>query len=213
MMTEVLVLVGAYLLGAVPFGYCMAKWFRGVDILEQGSRSIGFTNTYRVCGAAVGIPVLILDILKGTVPVLVAYRCEAGSAWLPVLAGAAAMLGHSFSLYIGFRGGKAVATGAGVFLALQWEALTIALIAFGLVLKFTRFMSLASMTGALVLAGTLTAQWFLFPAWAPSPPVLLVGWVAAILVLVRHRTNIQRLLTGTENRFGAKKDPADTQNG
>ncbi len=212
-MTEVLVIVGAYLLGAVPFGYCMAKWFCGVDILEHGSRSIGFTNTYRICGAAVGIPVLILDVLKGTVSVLAAYGSGADSTWLPVLAGVAAMVGHSFSVYIGFRGGKAVAAGAGVFLALQWEALMIALIAFAIVLKLTRFMSLASMTLAVILACTLTAEWFLLPAWAPSAPVLLVGWVTAILVVLRHRTNIQRLLAGTENRFGAKNETADTHNG
>ena len=199
---EYLLIPTAYFLGAVPFGLVIAKWVKGIDVREHGSRNIGFTNVLRVCGKATAIPVLILDILKGFAPVLAARWLAPDSDWLAVVCGAAAMAGHSYSVYLGFKGGKAVATGAGVFLALQWEALLIAALVLILVLWTTRYMSLSSMLAAASLLAVLLVEWLWLPSRAPSVPVLIVACAANVLVIVRHRENIKRLLNGTENKLG-----------
>lgn len=192
-----------YILGAIPFGLIFARWFKGIDIREHGSHNIGFTNVLRVCGATVGIPVLLLDILKGFLPVWLVHQWGPDSSeWWPVAAGGAAMLGHSASIFIGFRGGKAVATGFGVFLGLKWEAVTIACLVLIVVLAITRYMSLGSILAALTLAVVLLVETLYFPTLAPSRPVLILGIVAAVLVIVRHHANIRRLIQGTENKLG-----------
>lgn len=207
-MTISLLILTAYVLGSIPFGLVIAKWTKGIDVRQHGSKNIGFTNVLRVCGKKVAIPVLILDIAKGLIPVLAAEYFVSGSAWTAVSCGAAAMAGHSFSLFLGFKGGKAVATGAGVFLGLQWEALLIAALVLLISLWTTRYMSASSMLAALTLLAVLLFEYYCVPSRAPSIPILLVACAANILVIVRHRENIKRLLAGTENKIGQSKPEA-----
>src|SRR5271156_180934 len=150
----------AYLVGAIPFGYLVARW-RGVDILHQGSGNIGATNVGRVLGRRFGILVFVLDFAKGALPVLAAQTV--GPGWLPVTAGLAAFLGHLFPVYLRFRGGKGVATSAGVVaVLLPWPALG-AVLTWVAVVCSTRYVSLASLVAALALCGVqlgLTPQPF-----------------------------------------------------
>ncbi len=201
MVNVVIYIVIGYLLGAIPFGYLAAKWFRGIDIREHGSRNIGATNVLRVCGKSLGIPVLLLDICKGAAAVTLASASMPDHPWLPVACGAAAMAGHCFSPFIGFKGGKAVATGAGVFGGLAWEALAIALLVFVLTLIASRYISLSSMLAALTLALVLIVETLFVPSWAHPLSVTVAGCLAAAFVVIRHRANIVRLRAGTENRF------------
>lgn len=199
MLTPLLIAaVVGYLLGALPFGYLVAR-AKGVNIFEVGSKNPGATNVRRVLGAGPGNLVLFLDALKGA----------AASGWpmfllpvgqqLPVgIAGlVAAVLGHSFSCFTGFRGGKSVATGAGGFLLVFPLGMGIAFVVFMLTLALTRYVSLGSMLGALALpvSALLLGQ----------PPLLVaVAAVTALFVIVRHRTNVSRLLAGTESKIGQK---------
>lgn len=203
---------GAFLSGSLPFGFWAGK-LKGLDIRQHGSGNIGATNVVRVCGKAVGIPVFILDILKGALPViLVRWWLEKNG--LPahlistgvVLAGLAAILGHMYTPWLGFNGGKGVATAAGVLAALTPLAMLVAL-AFWLVFFFkTRYVSLASMVGAVVVPMVMAVQMARAQSW--DWVLLGFGILMAALVLVRHRANIQRLIAGTENRMGQKKPAA-----
>jgi acyl-phosphate glycerol 3-phosphate acyltransferase len=197
--------LAAYLIGAIPFGYLIAR-SRGVDILRQGSGNIGATNVGRLLGPRFGVLVFVLDFAKGALPVLAA-------AWiaeqldpslprnsLPVAAGLAAFLGHLFPVYLRFRGGKGVATGAGVVAVLLPVPAAGAVLTWAGVLCLTRYVSLASLAAVSVLCAlrlALTPEPF-----APAQRILtLFCFVAAGLVFIRHRANINRLLHGTENRL------------
>jgi acyl-phosphate glycerol 3-phosphate acyltransferase len=200
-----LLVVLAYLVGSIPFGYLVAR-ARGVDILRQGSGNIGATNVGRVLGRRWGILVFLLDFAKGALPVLLA-------SWLPdplvpslpphttsVLVGVAAFLGHLFPLYLGFRGGKGVATGAGVVVVLVPVAALLAVLAWAVVLAASRYMSAASLTGAVVLCIVRLLPFF--RPWDREEIVITVFClVGALLVIVRHAANIRRLIQGTENRL------------
>jgi glycerol-3-phosphate acyltransferase PlsY len=199
-----LVALAAYLLGAIPFGYLVAR-ARGVDLLRQGSGNIGATNVGRLLGRKWGILVFLLDFAKGAVPVAVARFAlpqpdEVPANTLPVVTGIAAFLGHLFPVYLGFRGGKGVATGAGV-VAVLVPLLTLAVFAaWAVVLLATRYMSLASLTAAVLL---IVLRLVVIPA-----PFSDLNWVitlfcivGGVLVIVRHHGNIRRLLAGTENRL------------
>ncbi len=199
-----LVALAAYLTGAVPFGYLVGK-ARGVDLLRAGSGNIGATNAGRLLGARWGVLVFLLDFAKGAGPVAAArYLLPAPEdLWphtLPVVAGVAAFLGHLFPVYLGFRGGKGVATGAGVIAILvPWITLVVFL-AWAMVLAATRYMALASLTAAtllIVLRLALTAE----PWSRPEAVITLFCAVGSVLVLVRHQSNIRRLLAGTEHRL------------
>lgn len=206
-----LVLLGGYLIGAIPFGYLVA-WAKGVNIFEHGSGNIGATNVGRVLGRKYGILVFVLDLAKGAVPAAVASwlapRLDLGF-WpnsLPVGAGLAAFLGHLFPVYLGFRGGKGVATGAGVVLVLlPWTALGALLIWLCVVLT-SRYVSLASVLAASGLCGL---RIWLTPQPFAENHIVLTGFciVAAVLVLVRHHANLVRLVAGTESQL---KWPSDT---
>jgi acyl phosphate:glycerol-3-phosphate acyltransferase len=195
----------AYLIGSIPFGYLVAR-SRGVDILRQGSGNIGATNVGRVLGKRCGILVFLLDFAKGAVPVAVAAwvgdRVDSGvpTGSLAVAAGLAAFLGHLFPIYLGFRGGKGVATGAGVVAVLLPVPAAGAILTWLAVLCLTRYVSLASLAAVSILCAlrvALTAESF-----APDQRILTVFcFAAAALVFVRHRGNIHRLLQGTENRL------------
>lgn len=207
--TLLLLLVGAFLLGAVPFGY-LAGRLRGIDLRTAGSGNIGATNTLRVLGPAMGTAVLLLDVMKGLVPVLVAARLSHGSdggaanGWPVVGAGLAAVLGHTYSPFLRFRGGKGVATSLGVLIGLSPLVAGLALALFLVVVALTRYVSLGSL-----LAAVLQAFLFWLPLFHGHPApwsYRLFGLLAAVFVIVRHRGNISRLLAGTESRFG--KHPA-----
>ena len=193
-MSTALWILASYLLGATPTSYIAGRLGRGIDLREQGSKNLGATNVYRILGWGYAIPVAIIDVAKGVIPVALFGRWANGPAWLPVTLGGAAVLGHMFSPYVRFKGGKGVATAAGVFLALAPWAFVIALPFWGLSLWLSGYVSLSSIVTALT-----------FPIWVK----LTVGWgptfwasvVLALLIVVAHRPNIKRLIAGTENRF------------
>jgi glycerol-3-phosphate acyltransferase PlsY len=203
----IMVAVAAYLIGAVPFGYLVAR-FKGVDILSHGSGNIGATNVGRILGRRFGILVFLLDFAKGALPALIGGAlapADLPPEWLQVTAGIAAFLGHLFPVYLRFRGGKGVATGAGVVAVLAPGPTAGALLAWVTVVVATRYVSLASLIAAVVLCGVRVA---LSPEPWNGPQGVVTGFclVAAGLVAVRHRANIGRLLRGTENRL--KENPA-----
>jgi acyl-phosphate glycerol 3-phosphate acyltransferase len=197
-----LVAITAYLIGAIPFGYLVAR-SRGVDILSHGSGNIGATNVGRILGRRFGILVFLLDFAKGAVPALAAgAAAPAGVAveWAQVTAGVAAFLGHLFPVYLRFRGGKGVATGAGVVAVLVPGPTAGAILAWVTVVAATRYVSLASLVAAVVLCA-LRIAFALEPFAGPNGVVTAFCMVAAALVAVRHRANIGRLLRGNENRL------------
>jgi acyl-phosphate glycerol 3-phosphate acyltransferase len=204
-MTDLLLALGVclagYLVGAVPFGYLIAR-SRGVDLFKQGSGNIGATNVGRLLGRKLGTLVFLLDFAKGAAPTLagLALAGAGGPDYLGVVAGLAALLGHLFPVYLGFRGGKGVATGAGVVAVLLPVPTLFALLAWATVLAATRFMSLASLTaaGVLCLARLVSVQ----DPFGPGQRIV-TGFclVTAALVWFRHRGNVRRLLGGNENRL------------
>jgi acyl-phosphate glycerol 3-phosphate acyltransferase len=200
-----LVALAAYLVGALPFGYLIAR-ARGVNILREGSGNIGATNVGRILGLRWGVLVFLLDFAKGAGPVLIASQLpQPDLNWsnvLPVLAGISAFVGHLFPVYLGFRGGKGVATGAGVMIVLvqPWIITLVVLVAWAIVLVSTRYMSLASLTAAvllLVLRLVLTRE-----PWGNDEIVITLFCVlGSALVILRHQSNIRRLVAGTEHRL------------
>ena len=193
-------IVAAYVLGATPTSYIAGKLVRGIDLREHGSKNLGATNVFRILGWKYAIPVALFDMAKGAVPVLLAPRTP--YAWLPVAVGGAAVLGHMYSPYVRFKGGKGVATAAGMFLALAPIAVLIALPVWGLCLWLTGYVSLSSIVAVLSVPLTvrLTQPEASYVFWAS------VGLVA--LIIFAHRRNIARLLAGTENRFRTRGTPA-----
>lgn len=183
----------SYLLGSTPTGLWLGLRLRGVDIREHGSRNIGATNTLRVLGKGLGSAALACDIMKGAIPVLLFARL---GTWehLPLVCGVTAILGHSFSLFLGFRGGKGVATSAGVFLALAPYATLIALGVFIVVLLATHMVSAGSICAAVALG---IGVFFL----ELTMPVRVVTVLVAVLVIVKHRSNVARILKGEESRM------------
>ncbi len=194
----------AYLAGAVPFGLVVGRALRGLDIREHGSRNLGATNAWRVLGPRIGVLVLLLDAGKGLVPVLAA-RALAGEA-AAFAAGAAAILGHVFPIYLRFRGGKGVATSAGVLAALAPVETAVAAVAFALALAATRIVSVGSLAAAVALPATAILR---DPgtALASRLPITGLALAAAVLVFVRHRANLGRLARGLEPRIGAASGP------
>jgi acyl-phosphate glycerol 3-phosphate acyltransferase len=195
------VFLASYLVGAIPFGYLIAR-SRGVDLFKQGSGNIGATNVGRLLGRKLGILVFVLDFAKGALPALAGLGLAraGGPDYLGVVAGLAALLGHLFPVYLGFRGGKGVATGAGVVLVLLPVPTLFALLAWATVLSATRFMSLASLAAAVVLC---LARLVSVPDPFGEAERIVTGFslVTAALVFFRHRGNVRRLLGGSENRL------------
>lgn len=203
-MTLALWLLGAYLLGSVPTSYLAARYGAGIDLREHGSKNLGATNVYRVLGWGYAIPVGLFDVAKGAVPVFLAHSLTGEAEWMPLSVGVAAVLGHVFPAFMRFRGGKGVATAAGVVLALAPAALGVSALVWVVVLATTGFVSLASMLGA---ASFPIAVRLLAPT---SEYVLWMGIVLAVFILYTHRSNIRRLLSGTENRFGHSRRTTGT---
>ena len=208
-----LIPLASYLLGAVPFGLILCRAIKGVDIRRHGSRNIGATNAGRVCGWPFFAVTFGLDFGKGLAPVLVGGAVVASTApglsvdGMRVIYGVCAILGHTFPVYVGFQGGKAVATSFGVFVALAPLAAAIAFGVWAVVFAASRYVSLASMTGAAAAPVAYAVRHR--TTLADHLPVLVFAVAVAALVLLRHRANIGRLRAGTENRFGAKRADTD----
>jgi len=206
-----LLLLVAYLLGAIPTGYWVAKALKGIDIREHGSGSTGATNVLRTVGKLPALGVLLVDVGKGAAAIALVqtlYSLDAvqplmlsaaiAELWLPWIvtgAGILAVLGHSRSIFLNFTGGKSVATSLGVLLAINWIVGLGTLAVFGLMLGISRIVSLSSIAGAIAVNGlmVLTQQ---------PLPYLIFAILGGLYVILRHRTNIQRLLAGTEPRIG-----------
>lgn len=196
----------SYVVGGFPTAIIAGKVLRGIDIRDYGSRNAGATNVWRVLGVAPAIAVLLIDAFKGVVAVVFVSRVGASGGMLDgttlqVLCGLFAIVGHVWTVFARFRGGKGVGTAAGVFGALAPWAVLIALVCFILVVALTRYISAGSIAAALVLAAILFSQYLLIPGSLPLITVL-IGTAVAVLVVVKHHSNIHRLLNGTENKFG-----------
>lgn len=192
-------IVGAYLLGAVPTSYLVARAAAGTDLRTFGSNNLGATNLYRLLGWKAAVPVGLFDVLKGTAPVLLAQRFAAEPAWWPLVVGLGAVCGHVFSPFVGFRGGKGVATAAGVFAALAPGSLGVALVTWALVVRLSGYVSL----GSILAAGAFAAS---VPLLYPGRPATRWAALAVFAFIVfTHRANIRRLLAGTEARFGQRR--------
>ena len=189
-----------YLLGSIPSGFLAGKWCKGIDLRSIGSGSTGATNVLRNVGKGPALVVFLMDVAKGAAAVLIASALTQNNPlndWIQVLAGLAALAGHIWPIWLGFKGGKAVATGLGLFLGLSWP---VGLACFGMfmaVFSLSRIVSLASVVAALSLP-------LLMAAGSGSNANLVVALVAMALVLWRHRSNIQRLINGTEPKVGQK---------
>lgn len=194
-----LTLVAAYLLGSIPFGYLLVRVFRKQDIRATGSGNIGATNVARSGAKGLGIATLALDCLKAVAAVVLARHIQPGNPDIASAAGVAAILGHVFPVWLGFKGGKGVASALGAFLALCWPAALGALAVFILVVAITRYVSLASVVGAAALPVFV----FLFDA-TRSPIFIASVLFIPMLVVLKHSANIARLKAGTESRFGSK---------
>ena len=189
----------SYLMGATPTSYIAGRLGRGIDLREHGSRNLGATNVYRVLGWKYAIPVGLIDMAKGAIPVAIFGPWANGPGWFPVGLGIVAVLGHMFSPYVRFKGGKGVATAAGLFLALAPLAIVISLVIWAATLWLSGYVSVASLTVAA-----------LFPVWVgltrPGEPYTFwAGVLLALLIVYSHRANIRRLREGTENRFRTRK--------
>jgi glycerol-3-phosphate acyltransferase PlsY len=220
----IVLVFAAYAIGAVPFGYLCARLVKGIDIREHGSKNIGATNVGRVCGRPWGVLVFILDFLKGAGPVFLAFPLllkgawgepvppDASRAWWTIAGcGAAAILGHMFPVTLRFRGGKGVATATGVFAVLAPAAAGIALATWLLFAALFRYVSLASIVAA---AALVAAQITMAGADATGEkmPVTILTAVMALLVIVRHASNIKRLVEGTERKIGGEGEKSKISN-
>ena len=196
LLSSLLLLALGYLLGSMPNGYLAGRWLKGIDLRQCGSGSTGATNVLRNVGKGPALVVFLLDVGKGALAVLLAKSFGLND-WVHVLAGLAALAGHIWPVWLGWKGGKAVATGLGMFLGLAWP---VGLACFGLfmaVISISRIVSLSSVVAAIGLPVLMLIS-------GCSSAYLVVSLVASVLVLWRHRSNIERLIAGTEPRIGQK---------
>lgn len=189
-------LLASYLLGAIPTSLLAARVFGGVDLRTVGSRNLGATNLFRALGWRYAIPVALFDIAKGVIPVLWFAPRAGGGIVTAILLGTAAIVGHVFSVFVRFKGGKGVATGAGALLGLAPLGFVPALVVWGVVVRMTGYVSLGSILGAVVFP---IAVKLFYPG---ATEVLIFSLVVAGLIIVFHHANIRRLVSGTESRFG-----------
>ncbi len=223
-MTKLVLIIVAvsYLLGSIPFGYLLVRIFRGEDVRATGSGNIGATNVARTGSKGLAVTTLLLDALKGYAAVMFAFwlaeKQRFGATlstglydrattpaisshtvfFLAALAAFVAILGHVFTVWLRFKGGKGVATAAGAFIALAPRAMLVVFVIFILIVALTRYVSLGSIVAG---AAFPLCVWWLNPAERSSGPILFVIAASSLLVIVRHKDNIRRLLAGTENRF------------
>lgn len=213
----------AYIVGSIPSSYIFGRVLKGIDIREHGSGNVGATNTFRVLGKTPGVIVLLIDILKGTVAVTLlavfCYRLLVGISkteidmlsvsgpsyiLLQIILGLAAICGHIWTIFLKFKGGKGVATSAGVLIGLEPVTMSIVTVIFLVVLVFTRYVSLSSIVAVTCLPILIVVRYILLQQ--PVPISLLVfTMVVALIVVYRHKSNIRRLLRGEENRLSFRK--------
>lgn len=199
------VALAAFLLGSVPTGYLVAR-AKGIDIRQHGSGNIGATNVFRTLGKPLGIFVFFADALKGFAAVWLAARMAQGpeASWLGIIAAVAVIAGHNYTPWLGFRGGKGIATSAGALLALMPQSVAVIAVVWVVVFKLSRYVSLASICAAAALPVSVAVLW-----WTGSGgnvPLLGFALLISALAIWRHRSNIQRLREGTESRFKGNKD-------
>ena len=193
----ILPIIIGYLIGSIPFGFIAAK-FKGFDLRKVGSGNIGATNIYRTLGTLPAILVFILDLLKGALAVYAARMIIPDSPAVIVISGVAAVIGHMYPLYIGFKGGKGSATGLGVLLGIAPDLFAVAMIYTAVAIAVTRYVSVTSITGVVLLA-------VLMVAFNKPVEYSIAAVIVAILVIYKHMPNIKRLLSGTEPRIWGKK--------
>ncbi|MBA7603216.1 Glycerol-3-phosphate acyltransferase [subsurface metagenome] len=203
-----LIILG-YLIGSIPVGFILGKLARGIDIREHGSGNIGMTNVMRILGVRAGVFVFFADIAKGAAAVALAWAILAYSpnmvVWGQVAGGAAAIVGHSWPIYIGFKGGRGIATGFGAVLVLSWPVGLIAFTVFLLVVGLSRYVSLGSILGALTMLLAMI-PFVVLDVWSFGHFAYIVfGLVVVPIVIFRHRDNIRRLLSGTESKIGSSR--------
>ena len=195
-------LLASYLVGAIPTSYLAGRLFRGIDLREHGSKNLGATNVYRTLGWKYAVPVGLFDIAKGAVPVLAFAPRVSDSQVFALGCGIAAILGHVFSVFVRFRGGKGVATAAGVMLGLTPLALGVAALTWLLIVALSGYVSLASIAAAAVFPVAVH-----FLERLERPEILWLDILVATAIVWLHRANIRRLLAGTESRFGRRAAP------
>ena len=212
MIRYLLVTLFAYLLGSIPFGYLIVRMRQGADVRSAGSGGTGATNVSRQAGKAAGVITLILDALKGAGAVLVARWAlgttvlggsglSSQASWIVSIAAIAVIVGHCFPVWLGFRGGKGVATGLGVFLVLAPMAVAFAAVVFFLIVILTRYVSLASIAAAMLIPFFIWLEAALLHPVPNLPQLLAAVSAGAALIVFAHRGNIARLAAGTENKF------------
>lgn len=190
-----LLLIIAYLFGAIPSGVWIGKIFKNIDVRNYGSKNSGATNCYRVMGAKLGLLVLLCDVLKGFIPMLIVSKYLENSNSI-ILFALITILAHTYSCFISFKGGKGVATSLGVFLFLAPYAILILVVAFFSVLLTTKYVSLASIISAILLPIAV-----FFTDKTDNIYLFILSLLIGIFVVYRHKTNISRLLNGSENKF------------
>ena len=203
MSAALLWLLASYLVGAIPTSYLAARFIRGIDLREHGSKNLGATNLYRTLGWRYAVPVGLFDIAKGAIPVLVFAPKVSDSQLFALGFGVAAVIGHVFSLFVGFKGGKGVATAAGVMLALTPAALGVAALVWAVLVYATGYVSVGSIAAAAVFPVAV----FLLEH-PDRPEILWIDAAVAAGIIWLHRANIRRLLNGTEHRFGRRAAPS-----
>ncbi len=190
----------AYFVGATPFGFLAGK-MKGIDIRDHGSGNIGTTNVIRTLGKPIGITVLVFDIFKGMIPVIIAKLVSDSSA-VHIATAIAAILGHNYTFWLGFKGGKGIATTAGAVIPVLTIPILVAITAFLVGLKLSRYVSVGSIAAALAIPITLSIQNFISGQW--DWVVFGLAMFVCLLAIWKHRANIQRLRRGEENRVGSK---------
>jgi glycerol-3-phosphate acyltransferase PlsY len=213
MLVKIVLVITAYLLGSIPFGYLLVKYVftGGEDVRAVGSGGIGATNVTRRAGLAAGLLTYFLDVAKGVVAVMAMRQVAADDYFWIGAAAVAAILGHIFPVFLGFRGGKGVATGVGVYLALAPFSVLSTLVLWAVVVYCSRFVSL----GSIIATAAIPLWTILFYGFIrPSPhltALILIGVAGCALIVARHYENIQRLISGTENKIGQRAGPPGGQ--
>jgi glycerol-3-phosphate acyltransferase PlsY len=204
----ILLVLGSYLVGSIPFGYLVGRSLRGRDIRRSGSGNVGATNVLRVMGWQPAVLVLLLDLAKGVLPILMGKQLGVPAAWLGAM-GLAAVVGHIYPIFLGFRGGKGVATGFGAFATLAPLAALGALVVFGIVVASTRYVSLGSVT-ATASFPLLVLLLRRAPGREPLDPEML-GFAAAatVLIIFQHRSNLKRIRAREERKLGERVGKED----